>query len=82
MKEATGELNMTVVVVIAIAAIAALFYAFVWPQIKGNLTGSTRCASAYGCGACDGNTMKCSGYYDENGDAKDDPINCQCGDTE
>ena len=29
MKEATGELNMTVITVIAIAAVAALFYAFV-----------------------------------------------------
>ena len=34
MKEATGELNMTVITVIAIAAIAALFYAFVWPMIQ------------------------------------------------
>ena len=29
MKEATGELNMTVVTVVAIAAVAAFFYAFV-----------------------------------------------------
>ena len=28
MKEATGELNMTVVTVVAIAAVVALFYAF------------------------------------------------------
>ena len=34
MKEATGELNMTVITVIAIAAVAALFYAFVWPMIQ------------------------------------------------
>ena len=33
MKEATGELNMTVITVVAIAAIAGLFYAFVWPMI-------------------------------------------------
>lgn len=34
MKEATGELNMTVITVVAIAAIAGLFYAFVWPMIQ------------------------------------------------
>ena len=37
MKEATGELNMTVVTVVAIAAIGAFFYAFVWPAIKENI---------------------------------------------
>ena len=44
MKEATGELNMTVVVVIAIAAIAAiaaLFYAFIWPSIEAGLKNNT-----------------------------------------
>ena len=81
MKEATGELNMTVVVVIAIAAIAALFYAFVWPAIRGNLTASTRCSAAFGCGACDGNIMTCQGYYDDNGETVEDEIQCQCGDT-
>ena len=34
MKDAVGELNMTVITVIAIAAIAALFYVFVWPMIQ------------------------------------------------
>ncbi len=34
MKEATGELNMTVITLIAIAAIGALFYLFVWPMIQ------------------------------------------------
>ncbi len=46
MKEATGELNMTVITVVAIAAIAAIFYAFVWPAIKTSLaenTCSTKC---------------------------------------
>lgn len=41
MKEATGELNITVITIIAIAAIATLFYTFVWPSIKGQLTSST-----------------------------------------
>lgn len=84
MKEATGELNITVVTIIAIAAIAALFYAFVWPAIKGNLTASTRCASAYGCGGCnDDGYMECKGYYNEKGEATPatPSIKCQCGST-
>ncbi len=49
MKEATGELNITVITVVAIAAIAAFFYAFIWPAIKNNLNRQTLCASAYSC---------------------------------
>lgn len=41
MKEATGELNMTVVTVVAIAAVAAFFYAFVWPSIKSSMALNT-----------------------------------------
>lgn len=44
MKEATGELNMTVVTVVAIAAVAAFFYAFVWPSIKNSISASTACS--------------------------------------
>lgn len=41
MKEATGELNMTVITVIAIAAVAGLFYAFVWPMIQRAIVNNT-----------------------------------------
>ncbi len=41
MKEATGELNMTVVTLIAIAAIAALFYFAIWPMIQQMLVQQT-----------------------------------------
>ena len=34
MKEATGELNMTVITLIAVAAVAALFYFVMWPMIQ------------------------------------------------
>lgn len=81
MKEATGELNMTVIVVIAIAAIAALFYAFVWPAIRGNLERSTNCSSAFGCDACTNGTRACDGYYDESGAATSTSIDCPCGDN-
>lgn len=64
MKEATGELNMTVVTVVAIAAVAAFFYAFVWPSIKTNILTSTKCSSVTDC-QCTGKTCKCT-YWDEN----------------
>ena len=41
MKEATGELNMTVVTVVAIAAVGGFFYAFIWPSIKAGLMKNT-----------------------------------------
>ena len=37
MKEASGELNMTVITIVAIAAIAGLF-AVLWPNIKDKIT--------------------------------------------
>ena len=71
MKEATGELNMTVVTVVAIAAVAAFFYAFIWPGIKDNILKSTRCSSAYSCD-CTGDICNCK-YMD--GDVEKD-IKC------
>lgn len=49
MKEATGELNMTVITVVAIALIAGLFYAFIWPMIQQSIATNT-CKAAYGQG--------------------------------
>lgn len=40
MKEATGELNVTVITVVAIAAIAALFYWWIYPTIRNNIRDS------------------------------------------
>lgn len=37
MKEATGELNMTVVTIVLIGVIAA-FFAFFWPTIRDSIT--------------------------------------------
>ncbi len=33
MKEATGELNMTIVVAMLVAALASFFYFSIWPKI-------------------------------------------------
>lgn len=75
MKEATGELNMTVITVVAIAAIGAFFYAFVWPSIKNSITSSTNCANAV-CTECTENNGKrvCTNctYTDADGNEHDD----------
>lgn len=75
MKEATGELNMTVITVVAIAAVAAFFYAFIWPSIQNNIAGSTACSQGAGttvgspnqdgyvsCGKVNGGSYTCK-YY-------------------
>lgn len=41
MKEASGELNMTVITIVAIAAVGALFYVFVWPTIQRSIVNQT-----------------------------------------
>lgn len=77
MKEATGELNMTVVTVVAIAAVGAFFYAFIWPSIKGNLAAQTHCAAAVNCTEAtdDSGKMSCY-YYADNGVDLLGPITC------
>ena len=75
MKEATGELNMTVVTVVAIAAVAAFFYAFVWPGIKASIERNTYCANA----TCNADRTNCS-YYDDKGNLKDG-LDCSQYDT-
>lgn len=63
MKEATGELNMTVITVVAIAAVAAFFYAVVWPSIQSSIEQGTRCADAI-CQCDEGATTCPCQYYD------------------
>ena len=76
MKEATGELNMTVVTVVAIAAVGAFFYAIIWPSIKANLLAQTHCSSAVQCeDNGDGKSMTCH-YYDDSGQISQDTIVC------
>lgn len=78
MKEATGELNMTVVTVVAIAAVAAFFYAFIWPSIRNSIIASTNCSSAQcdssSCTETGGSTKCTSCFYGEN--FEEGPITC------
>ena len=75
MKEATGELNMTVITVVAIAAVGLLFTIFVWPNIQANLTLNTACSqgagyesNSEGTGAAEGQDgyIKCTNLSDNN----------------
>ena len=66
MKEASGELSMTAIAVVAIAAIGVVFTTLIWPSIKTNITRSTNCSQAYNCIDCDGSMCTCE-YLDEAG---------------
>ncbi len=46
MKEATGELNMALVVVISIGVLATFFFTVLWPQLKHNFQSQADCNRA------------------------------------
>ena len=46
MKQATGELNGTLIVVIAIAALSAFFFTILWPMLRKNLKDQSYCSTA------------------------------------
>lgn len=46
MKQAMGEANMTIVVVIIIAVLSTFFFSFIWPRIKTEFKHDTRCDDA------------------------------------
>lgn len=58
MKEASGELSMTAVAVVAIAAIGVVFTTLIWPSIKNTILAQTRCSQAFDCTGS-GKTQKC-----------------------
>ncbi len=64
MKEATGELNMTVVTVVAIAALVAFFYLVIWPTIKTGMALNSACSTYASTGGTvtldDGGTIVCT----------------------
>lgn len=46
MKEATGELNSTIIIFLAVTLLTALFFMQVWPIVKENFTNRSSCSSA------------------------------------
>lgn len=83
MKEASGELSMTAVAVVAIAAVGVLFTTLIWPSIKGQLLGSAKCSSAFNCtngandttGTCTNQKCYCN-YYDNDGNVAAGKVQC------
>ena len=65
MKDATGELSMTAVAVVAIAAISVVFSTLIWPTIKANITRSTYCSQAFNCTAPGGGMEECQYCADD-----------------
>lgn len=58
MREASGDLNLTVIVVVAVAGLMAFFSMTLWPMIKGNMQKDADCSDAV-CDkswTCDGKT--------------------------
>lgn len=46
MKEATGDLSGTVIIVVLIAALAAFFFNFIWPFYEDTLDKDESCSNA------------------------------------
>ena len=46
MKAATGELNLTVITLLAVAAVIGFFW-FMWPSIRNNIKNGWNSASTY-----------------------------------
>lgn len=46
MKEATGELNSSVLVFMAVALLAAFFFSVIWPNIRSGFLKDESCANA------------------------------------
>ena len=53
MKEATGELNMTVVIAAAIGFLSVFFFAILWPNVKDTMIANSKCSDA----VCDYKTL-------------------------
>ncbi len=68
MKEATGDLNMTVIIVIIVAGLVAFFSMYIGPMITDGIRSEANCSDAI-C-KCNKSTKKCDCTY------KGNKINC------
>jgi hypothetical protein len=65
MKEASGELSMTAIAVVAIAAIGVVFTTLVWPSIKSTITRNTYCSQTISCDNCSNGVCTCTYLTDD-----------------
>lgn len=76
MKEASGELSMTAVAVVAIAAIGVVFTTLIWPSIKSNITRSTKCTQAFSCTCTTGQKMCSCSYCTDDACTTTETVQC------
>lgn len=72
MKEATGELNATVIVILAVGILVAFFYYTIWPLIKGNYDTRTNCDNAI----CDNQDADKDGFVECHLKGKTETFTC------
>ncbi|MBQ9834218.1 MAG: hypothetical protein IJO33_03400 [Bacilli bacterium] len=73
MKQAISELNLTVIIVLAVAGLVALFSMVIWPVIKSGLHNSANCSDAI-C-TCDITDDICDCYMESNPSEHFDCVN-------
>lgn len=56
MKQATGDMNATVIVLTAVALLSAVFFMVIWPMLREGMQKGARCSDAI-----------CDVGYNENG---------------
>lgn len=70
MKQATGELNATVFVIMAVGVLMAFFYYTLWPILRDNFKRNSQCSKAV-CEKCPSgrvcDTVTCHSKDDPNG---------------
>ena len=79
MKQAIGELNGTLVVVIAIAALAAIFFTIIWPMLRDDMKDTAKCADAVcDVGVLENGMVYCQSpnYDGKNGNKEKYTIEC------
>ena len=67
MYKRQGELNLTVFIVMVVAALGVFFFTVLWPAIRNNMASTTRCSDAICESEPNGDgTVNCF-YQDKNG---------------
>lgn len=78
MKEATNELNLTVIVVLSVGILMAFFFTVMWPNIRNNYKRTANCKSAVcDCSNAKNNDYKCK-CWSSNKDREQDINSFTC----
>lgn len=76
MKEATADLNSTVVVVLMVGVLSAFFFGVMWPMMSNSIRHDTSCSDAI-CSSCPSNncqTVEC--YSVDDSGRRSDTFDC------